>query len=259
MELGGARLVLASDSHPKQIKCFSEALTSRCLRGMVVQIQPPDLQTRVKIIKSLVSRREIHMLDSAVEELARRCVGSVREIEGMLTKVYAMSTLVVTRPSHTVNQVDTTLSVAESTLIDDTPSLNSPSPTPIGCALIKRLFDVEGEQMPCRAISFDKVLNTVVGQLGATRSQVLGHSRHRHVVLARSLAIYLSRQLTSMSYPEIAAAMGRRTHSTLVTSVQRVEQWLQEPSLWTLPVSGEQLCMADLLARLKQAVLQSRP
>ncbi len=249
IELGGARVVLASDSHPKLIKQFSESLISRFLRGMVVQMQLPDLQTRAKIIRALVQRRGICVLDSAIEELARRCAGSVREIEGALTKIYALAHLVGTRRP---------IRVGSDPAGPAAPSDDPDPPAPIGCALVHRLFDDDAKTRPLRkAVSFEELLGTVVTQLGVSRVQILGPGRHRHVVLARSLLIYLARQLTSMSYPEIASAMGRRTHSTMVNATRRVEQWLSEQDLWTLPVSGERVSLADLIARIKHHVMRA--
>ena len=251
IELGGARLVLASDSHPKLIKRFSEALISRCMRGMVVMVGQPDFDTRVKIIEALVRRRGVEWHEAAIQELARRCVGSVREIEGTLTKVYATAALTRTRRPMDTNELCHGM-VSEQ--VSGTEAIS-----PIGCALIHRVFEAEESCQPRRAVSFETILNTVVTHLGVSRAQVLGPSRHRHVVLARSLVIYTTRQWTSMSYPEIAAAMGRRTHSTIVTAAQRVEQWLKnkKQTHWTLPVSGEQVPLTDLIGRIKHTVLRA--
>ena len=183
IELGGARVVLASDCHPKLIKQFSDALVSRCVRGMVVHVQPPDRQTRVKIISALAQRRGMELMDNAVDELAQRCAGSVRDIEGTLTKLYALARLCDP--------------VAE----NRRSSVHRSGRPRVGHALIGRLLDCEAQHRPHRVIRFDEIVSAVADQIGVARSMLLGSSRHRHVVLARNLVVHLARQLTSTELP----------------------------------------------------------
>ncbi len=91
IDLGGARIVLASDEHPRQIKKFSQALVSRFLSGMVVRIDRPDRQTRISLVRRLARDRGITLQPAAEEIVANRCVGSVREIEGALARLMAFA------------------------------------------------------------------------------------------------------------------------------------------------------------------------
>ena len=230
IDLSGARVVMASDSHPKLIEKLSEALVSRCMRGMVVKISQPDTATRIKIVRALARRRGISLLDSVIEVLAARCQGSVREIEGTLSKLHALVHLVGEQRGGESGQ------------------------DAVGHALLNRLFESERTDQPRRAVSFESILQTVTARMRIHRSRVLGHSRHRAVVGARSMVVYLARQLTAMSYPEIAAAMGRSNHSTVITAARRVEHGLAGGA--AVYVTGEPMPvpLSDLTERLKHEI-----
>lgn len=247
IELGGARVVLASDSHPKLIRQFSEALVSRCVRGMVVEIRPPDTATRARIVRALAHRRGLCLLETVIDVIASRCNGSVREIEGTLTKLHALSTLTQQRRGVSEGASEG-LSGGGGT---------SGAGEPIGHALVNHLFDVEVAQAPRRIVRFDSILSVVALELGVARPLILGNGRHQHAVLARSLVIHLARQMTTMSYPEIAAAMGRRNHSTIITAAQRIEKQLLENLRVTMPATMEQLPLAELAQRLRHAIART--
>ena len=107
-----------------------------------------------------------------------------------------------------------------------------------------------------RVVRFDTILAVVTEQLGISRAQVLGGGRHRHVVLARSLVSYLTRELTAMSYPEIAAALGRKSHSTILSATHRIEDRLarQPHDVIKLPHTGEQVKLSELVERLRYEI-----
>src|SRR5262245_7670101 len=93
IDLSGARVVLASDNHPHHIKRFDRALVSRFLSGMVVKIDRPDRSTRIELIRRLAATRGLRLNEAAVDAIAGNCVGSVREIEGAITKLAAYKAL----------------------------------------------------------------------------------------------------------------------------------------------------------------------
>ena len=231
IELGGARVALASDCHPRLIKQFSEALVSRCIRGMVVQIDPPDADTRLRIVKALAQKRGLAVNESVARFIADRCVGSVRHIEGTLTKVQALASLTRGPDGRGVIEV--------------------------GHALVDHLFDADLAPKSRRAVTFPVILQTVCDQLAVRKDQVLSSNRHRNVVLARSLAIYLARQMTSMSYPEISAAMGRSSHSTVITACKRIQTQIAAAQPVDLAHIAEQTTLDSLASRLKHAVAQA--
>ena len=197
IDLSGARVVLASDEHPRQMR-FSAALISRFVAGMVVQIHRPDRQTRIKLAKRLAKTRGLRLSDAASEVLAGHCVASVRELEGAVNKLAALSS------------------------VSDRPVAKGE----VGALLVQQLFK-DSAWRPKTPIKLRTVIEVVCDRLGVNRADLIGSGRHRRVVLARGLVAYLGRMLTTLSYPEIAQAMGRRHHSTVHTAAKRVTGQLE--------------------------------
>lgn len=208
IDLGGARIVLASDDHPREIKKLCEQLVSRFLAGAVVRLDPPDPETRGRIIRQLAARRSLPMEEAAIMLIADRAgrsgpggtPGSVRDMEGMLTQVEAYFRLVPeTATSGT-----------------------------IGAVLVRRalnLGDADGRtEIPRsrRPIQIDRINSEVCRTLGVTVQEMMGIGRHPKVVLARSVIAYLARRMTTLSFPEIARQMGRPNHSTIITAQKRL-------------------------------------
>ncbi len=233
IELCGARVVLVSDSHPKLIKQFSDALASRCVRGMVVRVDAPDDDTRLRLVEALAERRGLAVPQGVAQTITDRCDGSVRDIEGMLNKLQALS--MITRPT------DRSLNAA----------------TVIGHSLVDRLFQEQPAAAPRKPVRYDVILNAVCDMFALPPDQVTGRVRKTHVVLARSLLIHLVYELTPMSYPEIAAIMGRPNHSTIVTAAQRIKKQLRENQPVLLPGQPAETRPAKLLDQLRRVVLNS--
>ena len=226
IELGGARVVLAGDTHPRQIQHFSDALVSRCLRGLVVEVAEPDETTRAKLVAELGRRQGLVFEPSAAERLAVCYPGSVRELQGAITKLHALATL---------DQRDAT----------------NPSPTmAIGHAWVDRLTRHDTAVAPVKPIRCSLILKEVADALAVPVEQVLGRSRHRHVVLARTLFCYLSHKLTSLSYPEIARSIERRNHSTIITAVQRFKKQLEHNEPVMTAVDADPVTPTALVDRL---------
>ena len=230
IDLAGARVVLASDSHPKLLERFSKPLVNRCVRGMVVQMRPPDLDLRMKLFRVLAQRRGMVLQPSVIDRLAQAMAGSVREIEGLMTKLYAFGTL--GRSVNGQNQMNES----------------------IGHALVDRVLASEQRVVRCKPVQFEQVLDVVTEQLGVDRGQITGGSRHRHVVLARSLVIYLTRRLTSMSFPEIATAMKRRNHSTIVTAAQRMQKQIDRDEFVSIPGQLDRVTPRQLVERIRREI-----
>lgn len=233
IELCGARVVLVSDSHPKLIKQFSDALASRCVRGMVVRIDTPDDDTRLRLVEALAERRGLAVPQSVAQTITDRCDGSVRDIEGMLNKLQALS--MITRPAQR--------------------SLNAA--TVIGHSLVDRLFQEQPAAAPRKPVRYDVILNAVCDMFALPPEQVTGRVRKTHVVLARSLLIHLVYELTPMSYPEIAAIMGRPNHSTIVTAAGRIKKQLRDNKPFLIPGQPAETKPAKLLDQLRREVLKA--
>ena len=223
IELTGSRLVLASDQHPKAIEQFSEGLVSRCVRGLVVQVHAPDGETRRRLVRSLIKRRGLLVTDVVVDLLAQKWTGSIRELEGMLAKLQAIASLHHGRAT-----------------------------APIGRAIVDQLFQSDQPARTRTVPRFDAILDAVIEVTGVTREAILGRGRQAQVVLARSLLIYITRALTAMSYPELAAAMGKRNHSTVITADQRMHRQLASQHTVTMPATDGPLTPRELHDRIRR-------
>lgn len=232
-DLAGARVVLASDSHPRQIEQFSDALVSRCIRGLVIELTEPDPVTRKQIIAELAQRRGLFLQPAVIAQLAERFDGSVRDIEGALTKLHALATLT------------------------DQPERQTPGRLiPVGRALLDQLPELAQPKVR-RPVKFGCIAQAVCERLLLEPDQLTSSSRSKHVVLARSLVVYLARELTPMSYPEIAHAMGRKTHSTVITACQRMTKLLKKDDPLLLPGGSGQTTPGTLLASLKRELVRA--
>lgn len=213
LDLDGSRVVLASDEHPREIRRLSEQLTSRFLSGAVVRLDPPDPATRLRLVRQLAVRRGLPLEDPAAQLIADRTMrsvgalggfgGSVREIEGVLTQVEAVYRLL--------------------------PEFASPDGS-VGLNLVRKALGLSEAESPrgsgparaARPIQVTQIAAEVCRTLRVDVGEMMGKGRHQRVVLARSLTAYLSRRLTTMSFPEIARAMARPNHSTVITACKRI-------------------------------------
>ncbi len=230
IDLRGSKLVMASDAHPTHIREFSEALVSRFVRGMVAEVGQPDAMMRAQIIRAIAQRRGMHVVDSAIDTLAERCTGSVRELEGAMTRLNAMAAL----------------------LRDE-----AHSHQPIGHALLNQLFAPVHSSKPRRPVRFGHIVETVSRELNVPTAAILGSGRQQRVVLARSLTIHLARQMTTLSYPDIAREMGRKNHSTIVTADQRITKQLTTRQTVKPTPDSASLPIDQLIDQLRQSVVQA--
>jgi chromosomal replication initiator protein len=229
-ELASGRLALASDAHPRQLGHMSDALVSRFMAGMVVKVDLPDAALARQLVAKIATRRALPVQPAAVERIAEYAARagsgsrtgsathpvaaaggatccSVRELEGMVLKVEAVWRLL--------------------------PELSG---SPVGVLAVERALGEDradalssGPRRPPRG---DEVVAAACRVMGVSASEFMGRGRHKRVVLARSIAAALCRKFTTMSYPEIARAMGRPNHSTIITACQRLGRQLEggEPS-----------------------------
>ena len=231
-DLAGARVILASDTHPKRISSFSEALVSRCVRGLVVEMKEPDTDTRRAVLTELARRRGLLMQPAVLDLLSQRYEGSVREIEGTLAQLHALASLSQR----------------------DKPTRHG-APLIIGRELVEQLPDFNTPIIR-KPIRFNTIMKTVCTRLGVEASQLAGSSRHKFLVLARSLSVYLAREMTTMSYPEIAHAMGRKNHSTVITADQRLRRQITADEPIMLPAGEGTVTPSELAASLSREVVR---
>lgn len=200
IELTGARIVLASDEHPRHILKLSEKLVSRFTAGMVVGVERPERELRVRIARALFERRGLKIEEAAARLVADRCPDSVRDVEGAVTRIDALHRLVGSGES---------------------------TGGRIGVLAVERALGGTGAALPLRPVSVARIIHVVCDALRVDPSDVLGSSRHKRVVFARALAAHLARSMTTLSFPEIAREMHRPNHSTIITACNRVAKQLE--------------------------------
>ncbi len=209
LDLGGARVVLASDEHPRDLARLSRQITSRFASGMVVGIEPPDDATRLGLIRAVAMRRGLSLSDASVNAIFESTSAhgggcSVREIEGAVLRVEAMTRLSQSAGGEAG-------AAGESAMVR----------AALGAA---GGGDFRGLRKPVRVAA---IVDAVCAGVGVERSDLLGSGRHKRVVLARGIAAYLARALTTHSFPEIAQALGKTNHSTMVTACQRIARAIE--------------------------------
>ncbi len=239
LSLEGARIVLASDEHPRSMADVAPALVSRFLAGAVVRIDPPDMNLRLELAAAFGQRRGLRIEDEALRLIAERsaypldAAGSVRELEGIVTQVAAVTSLLPEFLSET---------------------------GVVGVVAVQRALGLaEGQNRTRRAVGrplrIAAILDAVCRMLHVDQSEVLGASRHRRVVMARGVAVYLARELTTHSFPEIARALHRPSHSTIVTADKRTRRLIDERAPVRIGPEFDGLHVGELADRVRNEVL----
>jgi chromosomal replication initiator protein len=210
----GKQIVLSSDRPPKEIATLEARLRSRFEWGLITDIQPPDLETRIAILRKRVKTDGIHVPDPQVLTfVAERVTTNIRELEGALTRVVALSTL--TGRAMTVE-------LAEDVLKDVFP---------------------QGQPVE---ISIRRIQETVSERFGMTIGELCSAKRSQAIAYPRQVAMYLSRALTDSSLPKIGKEFGGRDHTTVMHANAKIEGMIREDrSVFNL--------VQELTARIKQA------
>ena len=212
---GGAQIVIASDRPPREIATLEERLRSRFEWGLLTDIQAPDLETRIAILRKKVNTEEIAVTDPEVLTfIAGRVSSNIRELEGALTRVVAFSSL-TDRPM--------TVGLAEDVLRDVYP---------------------QGEAAP--EVTIPRIQEAVSQRFGVTLDELVSPRRSQAVAYPRQVAMYLSRELTDASLPMIGKEFGGRDHTTVIHAKDKITRLIREDrSVYNL--------VQELTARIKQA------
>ncbi len=191
----GAQIVLSSDRAPDAMPTLEDRLRSRFKSGLITDIQPPDLVTRLAILEKKAEFSAIEIPGDVLSFIAENITDSIRELEGALIKVTAYASITGQRCSYDLaNRV-----LAD--LIDKTIKAPVTARTILGAT--------------CEVFSF-------------TLEQITGGSRRRPLVDARQIAMYVTRNMTDLSYPEIGRAFGNRDHTTVIHAVRKIEHHMTE-------------------------------
>ena len=210
----GRQIVISSDRPPREISTLEERLRSRFEWGLITDIQPPDLETRIAILRKRVKTDGIHVPDPQVLTfIASRVSTNIRELEGALTRVVAFSSL-----TGRLMTVD----LAQDVLRDVFP---------------------QGE---AAEVSIERIQETVVERFGLSLEELCGDKRSQNIVYPRQVAMYLSRELTDSSLPKIGRHFGGRDHTTVIHATSKIARLIREDrSVYNL--------VQELTARIKQA------
>ncbi len=192
---GRRQLVLSSDRPPDAISTLENRLRSRFKMGLITDIQPPDLETRLAILRKKAEMEPVPIPDDVLEFIATNITDNIRELEGALNRVSALANLVKT---------PLTLDVAE-----------------------KHLHDILGDRQP-RPITPALILAATAEMFGFTVEEITGKSRRRPLVTARQIAMYVFRETTDLSYPAIAREFGGRDHTTVIHAVEKIKALMKE-------------------------------
>jgi chromosomal replication initiator protein len=222
--LGGSRVVLASDDHPRQIGRFHRSLVSRFLAGMVVRIEPPDRETRRTLLRRLASQRGLRLGDAAEECLVGRFVGSARELEGAVAKLAALASL---------------------------GDASGDSRGEIGMLLVEQLLEEDRRVARRTPIRLASIVEAVSEHFEVDREEILGGSKLRRASEARGVVAHLARRLTTLSFPEIARGLGRRNHSAIHAAEARTREAIDSPG-------DEAERLRESIDRLSHALLRGQ-
>ncbi|MFN3198456.1 MAG: chromosomal replication initiator protein DnaA [Bradymonadia bacterium] len=187
------QIVLTSDKTPQEIHGLENRLRSRFQWGLIADIKPPALETRVAILRAKAARNGIELPDDVSMFLAEHIRNNVRELEGALIRLAAYCSL---------SRKTLTLPVAQEAL--------------------RNLIDTRA-----RAISIEAIQRLVADHFDVKISDLKGHRRHKAVAHPRSVAMYLCRKHTQCSYPQIGARFGGKDHSTVIAAFRKVERNLK--------------------------------
>ena len=186
----GKQIILTSDKPPKDIQRLEERLCSRFEWGLVADIQRPDVDTRVAILREKAQQEGISIPDDVLQLIAGKIDSNIRELEGCLTRLVAYSNLV---------RQPISLELCEQAL--------------------KEIFD----QKRTRQVTAELIMQTVSDYYGLTINDLIGPTRKREITVPRQIAMYLTREMTGMSLPQIGNVFGGRDHTTVMHSCKTVE------------------------------------
>jgi chromosomal replication initiator protein len=184
------QIILSSDSSPRQIPTLEERLRSRFEWGLIADIQPPELETKVAILRRKAETERIELPDDVALFVARQVRSSVRELEGLLNRVIAFALL-------TGNPLS--LELAKETLKDILPEEHN-------------------------RVTGQEIVKFVARHYGLKVTEIKSKSNSRQIVFPRQVAMYLCKQLTDMSYPEIGKLFNDKHHSTVMHSVEKIDK-----------------------------------
>ncbi|KQZ68945.1 MULTISPECIES: chromosomal replication initiator protein DnaA [unclassified Nocardioides] len=189
------QIVLTSDRAPKRLEALEDRLRSRFEWGLITDVQPPDLETRIAILRKKAAIERMTAPPEVLEFIASKIQTNIRELEGALIRVTAFASL---------NRQEVDLTLAEIVLKDLIPEGGEPE------------------------ITAAAIIAQTAAYFGVSIEDLTGPSRSRHLVTGRQIAMYLCRELTDLSLPKIGAQFGNRDHTTVMYADRKMKTLLAE-------------------------------
>jgi chromosomal replication initiator protein len=185
----GKQIVVTSDKFPKDIPNLEGRLRSRFEWGLIADIQPPEIETKIAIIEKKMQENKITLPVNVAHYIASHVESNIRELEGFLVRICAYSSL-------TGKEIDLDL-VKE---------------------VLKKLVNHNKQE----EISIEEIIKAVAAQLNVKISDIKAHNKNKNLVQARQIAMYLARKLTRASFPDIGQKIGGRDHSTVIYANNKI-------------------------------------
>ena len=189
------QIVISSDRPPKQLTTLEDRLRSRFEWGLITDIQPPELETRIAILRKKAAQDKLNAPDDVLEYIASKISSNIRELEGALIRVTAFASL---------NRQPVDMGLAEIVLKDLIPDQAGPE------------------------ITSSTIMAQTASYFSLTLEDLCGTSRSRVLVNARQIAMYLCRELTELSLPKIGQTFGGRDHTTVMHADRKIRQLMAE-------------------------------
>ena len=200
----GKQIILASDRPPKDINPLEERLRSRFEQGLLADINPPDLELRVAIIRKKAETLSIDLPDDVLTFIAENLRSNIRQIEGAIKKLAAKS-------------------LVEGRMIS--------------MELAKDcVTDLWGNTEPLN-VTIDKIFAAIFKKFDIQKEELVGKKRNKEIANARHIVIYLIREITEMSYPNISKIF-ERDHATIMASIEVVKKRISSDPLYAMDIEG---------------------
>ncbi len=191
------QIILTSDRPPKEIPTLEVRLRTRFEWGLSADIQPPELETRIAILRKKIELNDFKISDEILHYIATQIPSNVREMEGALTRIVAYASLLNT---------EVTLSIASNVIID--------------------MVGVKQE----KPVSINYIKRKTCDYFNITNTDLCSKERTRELSFARQIAMYLARELTNVSLPKIGENFGNRDHSTVMHACDKIKSLIQNDS-----------------------------
>lgn len=191
------QIVISSDRPPKAMVTLEERLRSRFEWGLIVDIQPPEFETRLAILKSKAESARKEVNDEILDYIAHQIQSNIRELEGALTRVVAFS-------EFSGKPLD--IDLAKLALVDFLPEVGTP--------------DV------------DQIISTVAKAFNLSNEDILSRNRSKNIALPRQVAMYLLREVSTASLPQIGESLGGRDHTTVMYACEKIADMIERDDLF---------------------------